>query len=248
MGWIGTLLGGGLGYAIGGPLGGIIGMVLGDNMFATGGPEPSAQEKHQSVFFVATFSMLGKLSKADGLVNQDEIDAVERVMRDELELDAQSRQLAILLFNQAKDTADSFDDYAYQFYQEFQEQPDTLGFLIDLLLLVAYADGEIDPEEQSMIWRAVEIFNLEHAYEQIEARHSYYDEELDRYYEILGARDGESLVEIKRKYRKLAMEYHPDRVKSRGVSPEFAAAAEARFKDIQHAFDVVEQYLKQRDR
>ncbi len=248
MSWIGKLLGGSLGFVIGGPIGAVFGAVFGHHVLdRDSGPGLSFQELRQSVFFVTTFSMLGKLSKADGQVTQAEIDAVERVMRDNLRLDARSRQLAIQVFNQAKDAGDSFDDYAHQFYQQFRGQPEILSFLIDLLLLVAHADGAINPEEQLMIQRAVRIFNLDRSYDQIKARHSS-DKSLDQCYAILGARAGESLAEIKRKYRKLAMEYHPDRVKSRGVSPEFAAAAEARFKDIQHAFDVVEQYLKQRDR
>jgi len=39
------------------------------------------------------------------------------------------------------------------------------------------------------------------------------------------------------------MEYHPDRVQSNGVAPELALLAEERFKEIQHAFDVVEKHL-----
>ncbi len=242
---MGKLLGGGLGFVIGGPIGAVLGAVFGHHVFDGGGSVLSLQEKRQSVFFVAVFSMLGKLSKADGKVTQAEIDAIEQVMRDNLRLDAQTRQLAIQVFNRAKDAGDSFDDYARQFYQEFRGQPEILSFLIDLLLLVANADGVSNPEEQSMLQRAVRIFHLEHAYEQIRARHSPTDS-LDKSYEILGASTDESLAEIKQKYRRLVMEYHPDRVKARGVSPEFAAAAEARFKSIQHAFDLVEQQHKQR--
>ena len=62
-------------------------------------------------------------------------------------------------------------------------------------------------------------------------------------YAILGAAEGESLGEIKQKYRKLAMQYHPDRVQSQGLTPELAASAEERFKEIQNAFDQVEKHL-----
>ena len=254
MGWMGKILGGSIGFAIGGPIGAVLGAVLGHHAFdsdgvgitvdlGAGDSLLSLLEARQSVFFVAVFSMLGKLSKADGQVTQAEIDAVDAVIQQHLRLDDQARRLAIRVFNQAKDAGDSFDDYAQQFYQEFRRQPEILSFLIDLLLLVAHADGAIKPEEQAMILRAVKIFHLEDAYEQIKARHSPVDS-LDKSYEILGAMHHESLAEIKKKYRRLAMEYHPDRVKARGVSPEFAAAAEARFKAIQHAFDLIEKQHK----
>jgi DnaJ like chaperone protein len=40
------------------------------------------------------------------------------------------------------------------------------------------------------------------------------------------------------------MEYHPDRIQSKGMTPELASAAEEKFKDIQHAWDVIEKQRK----
>jgi DnaJ-class molecular chaperone len=51
------------------------------------------------------------------------------------------------------------------------------------------------------------------------------------FYELLGVSRDASEAEIKKAYRKLAMEYHPDR----NSSPE----AEARFKEITEAYEVL---------
>ncbi len=51
------------------------------------------------------------------------------------------------------------------------------------------------------------------------------------YYEVLGVSPGASLDEIKRAYRRLAMEYHPDR----NPSPD----ASERFKEASEAFEVL---------
>jgi molecular chaperone DnaJ len=51
-------------------------------------------------------------------------------------------------------------------------------------------------------------------------------------YSALGVSKGASAAEIKKAYRKLARQYHPD--KNPGD-----AAAEARFKEVQHAYDVL---------
>jgi DnaJ like chaperone protein len=48
---------------------------------------------------------------------------------------------------------------------------------------------------------------------------------------------------VKKKYRKLAMEHHPDRIHANGMPPEFAQVAEDRFKEIQHAYDLVVKHI-----
>ena len=53
------------------------------------------------------------------------------------------------------------------------------------------------------------------------------------------------MSEVKRAYRRLAMKHHPDRVQADGLPPELLEAAEARFKEIQNAYDIVERHLKQ---
>jgi len=56
------------------------------------------------------------------------------------------------------------------------------------------------------------------------------------YYEILGLSKSASKEEIKKSYRKLAKEFHPDRNK--------AADAETKFKEVQEAYDVLSDQQK----
>ncbi len=56
------------------------------------------------------------------------------------------------------------------------------------------------------------------------------------YYEVLGVTKSSSKDEIKKAYRKLAKEYHPDRNK--------AADAEAKFKEVQEAYDILSDQQK----
>jgi len=53
-------------------------------------------------------------------------------------------------------------------------------------------------------------------------------------YAVLGLQPGASQEEIKRAYRKLALQFHPDKMAHLGE--EFQALAEKRFKEIQEAY------------
>lgn len=244
MSWLGKILGGGLGMMMGGPIGAVLGAVIGHHTLDKGGGiHFSPLESRQSMYFTAVFSMLGKLAKADGRVSQYEIDTIERLMRDNFRLTPQARNFAIKIFNAAKESTNSFDDYARQLQQLFGHSPEVLASVVELLMMVAHADGDLHPEEERMILAAVHIFGVETEYGQIKSRFGGVPDDIGRYYEILGCKRGDSLAVVKQKYRKLAMEYHPDRIQAKGMSPEFAAAAEEKFKEIQNARDMVEKDL-----
>ncbi|MFT4797692.1 MAG: DnaJ like chaperone protein [Sulfitobacter sp.] len=247
MSWMGKILGGGLGFLMGGPLGAVLGAAAGHAALDSGSQTSglfSKLENKQSIYFTATFSMLGKLAKADGVVTQQEVAAIDRVMRENLRLTPPARDLAIKIFNAAKNSNEGFEDYAQQFYTEFGSSKQVLSSIIDLLLLVGHADGELVAAEEAMILEAVRIFRLEDHYQQLKGRFTGVPEDINRYYMILGAERGDSLAAIKKKYRRLAMEFHPDRMQAEGVSPELASAGEDKFKEIQNAMDLVEKDIK----
>ncbi len=244
MSWTGKILGGGIGFMFGGPLGALIGAFIGHNIIDSkdkgGDHKPGDIQRKHHIFLVTTFSMLAKLSKADGRVSQEEISAIEVFMTNELRLNSSGRQKAIEIFTKAKDSSDSFEDHARRFYAEFHNNPEILGLLIDILMRVAHSDGGTHAAEKAMIEEAVHIFGLGAQY-----RQTMDDEasDLDRCYALLGAKRGDSLSEIKKKYRKLAMKYHPDRIHAEGVPPDLKEVTEQKFKDIQNAYEKIEKHL-----
>lgn len=249
MGWIGKLVGGTIGFAIGGPLGAIAGAAFGHAYDQSQQTELHEEVIHQRpgqaaqfTFFVAAFSMLAKLAKADGRITQGEIDTVNRFILRDLNLDPYSRVVAMNIFKTALESPNTFDEFAGQFFGQFHAQPEILRLMIDILLRVSVADGELNAHEERLILSAVRIFGFgEAAYHALRAR---YVPTADKSYAILGVSPSDSDEKIKSQYRKLVMEYHPDRIVSKGLPEEFTKFAQDKFREIQEAFNAIKKERK----
>lgn len=245
MGWVGKFLGGTIGFALGGPLGAIAGAAFG-HLYDQAAIEVEADreplsrlEGAQMTFFVAVFSMLAKLARVDGRITTEEITTIERFMEEELRLSSQSRQMAIRIFQAAKDSNDTFQDYAYQFYLHFRYYPQLIEFMMDILFKLAASDGRMSPAEETLLRSATRIFHLgETVFERFKAR--YFGQDPSPY-EILGCQPTDNDDAVKRRYRTLVKEYHPDRISSKGLPEEFIEVAEAKFREIQKAYEAVKQ-------
>lgn len=243
MGWLGKIVGGTLGFALGGPLGAIAGAALGHTFDATDNQYPRARlsyhEEAQMTFFVATFSMLAKVAHADGRISPEEIQAVEDFMANELNLTPESKRFAVEIFETAINSPMAFQDFAGQFYHQFHNQPRLLDLMIDVLLRLSVADGALSDSEEKLISSAARTFRFsEQKYNELKAR---YAPDFEKYYAILGIHSRASDDEIKRQYRKLVKEYHPDKIASKGLPEEFNKFANDKFREIQDAYDAVKQ-------
>ena len=244
MSWIGKIVGGTIGLALGGPLGAIAGAAFGHFFDKSkqiylegGGPTLSPIKGAQMTFFVATFSMLAKLARADGQVTRDEIATIEGFMQNELRLSLQSRQVASRIFETALNAPDSFEDYARQFDAAFHGNPQLLEFMLDFLMRVAMADGHLSREEEKLVRQAATIFGLgEQRFQDIRSRFSGAD---DSAYRVLGLDPQASDEEVKHRYRTLVKEYHPDRIAAKGLPEEFTRFAQDKFREIQTAYESI---------
>jgi DnaJ like chaperone protein len=240
---MGKIVGGTIGFALGGPLGAIAGAALGhafdsnETVERGGQGDLTAGETSQLTFFVATFSMLAKLAGTDGRISKEEVDTVERFMLYDLNLSPRSRQMAMDIFYEASQNPMAFQDFAQQFYNHFQYRPELLEFMIDILLRLSVADGGLSASEEALITAAVRIFHMsENRYQALRGK---YVQETQQHYAVLGCQPGDSDEQIKACYRKLVMEYHPDRILSKGLPEEFTAFAEQKFRQIQDAYEAI---------
>jgi DnaJ like chaperone protein len=243
MGFLGKIMGGAIGFAMGGPLGAVAGAIFG-HAYDKGSElenqvgnkrQVSASEEVQITFFVAAFSMLAKLVKADGHVTTEEINSIEKIMAEDLNLDFQSREFAVNIFNTALHSPHSFHDYAEQFYSRFYINPQLLEFMLDLLFKVSTAHGKLKKSEENLLISAAKIFLFnDQRYVNIKSR---YVPMTDQSYAVLGCSPDDSDDRIKSSYRKLVREFHPDAIAAKGLPAEFTAFAQEKFRNIQDAYE-----------
>jgi len=245
MTWFGKIMGGSVGFMLGGPIGALIGVSLGhaliDDKTRTGYAEQgrlTGQEQRQAVFFTATFAMLGKMAKADGRVCENEISVVRTFMQDKLRIDKVTQRFAMGVFNEAKDNNTPFEDYARQFGQVFQAEPQLRMMFFEMLFTVALADGVLHPAEEKILRAAPAMLGLHgDIYDTVKRQ---FVSDLSHHYAMLGLADGADMSEVKKAYRKLVSEYHPDKIIAKGLPEDFIKFAEGKFRDINEAYEAIQ--------
>jgi DnaJ like chaperone protein len=242
MGWFGKLTLGTLGLLMGGPLGAIAGAALGHHLFdrvdrTETETLPFGQpDQAQAAYFVCLFSILGKMAKIDGVVTREEINVIDQFLST-LRLPEQEKQYARNIFNEAKKSPYTIDDFAAQLFRMNQAQPTILVSFMDLLFKLASADGKLHEAEEAALYRLKQIFRISDVqFDNLKAVHF---KQNDMYYRILNCTKESPDDEIKASYRKLVKEYHPDMIISKGMPPEFVEAATKKFQEIQAAYDKV---------
>lgn len=248
MGWFGKLTFGSLGFFLGGPLGAVAGAALGHHLldknegYGEGRASYSEQpglnhnEQAQAAYFISLFSILGKFAKIDGVVSRDEIAVVNNFI-EQLQIADREKQFARKVFNEAKNSSYSIDDFAFQLYQTNKQQPTILLSFMNLLFQIAAADGKLHPAEETTLRRIKEIFRINE--EQYNSIKGGYFNDLDTYYKMLNSTSKSSPQEIKSNYKKLVKDFHPDTIVSKGLPEEFTEFATKRFREIQEAYEKI---------
>jgi len=196
-------------------------------------------------FLEHAFSMLALMAKADGRVSTIEISHLELYMRDVLRLDEKQRQTAINAFRSALRSKLDFDHYAIEFYRRFRTKSGVLYGMASVLTELAKADGELTRQEEMLLERVLFIFGItrfnfsSNSNEQRSNATETSNNDLSDAYRMLECAPGAPLDEVKRAYRRLVKEHHPDRVLARGLPPEFTRHAEERFRQVQAAYEKI---------
>ncbi len=261
MSYWGKLLGGMAGFAMGGPPGAVVGAALGHAADNGAMPRlgrnflrglPNAASFHparitalfaprEQVFAMGIVALSAKLAKCDGVVNRAEIDAFKRHFRVQPD---NAREVG-RLFDQARDSPDSFVPYAAQLGDSFADNRGVLEDVLAGLFGIARADGAVNQKELEFLAGCARGFGLDgRAWERARdgmaragaGQHGAGEPDA---YAILGIARSASDEAVRAAWKQLMRDNHPDSLAARGVPPEFVARATEKVARINAAWDSI---------
>ena len=243
-----------LGFYFFGFFGALIAYFVGSSIdrtrsYGVGGINPFSSGQRKAVFFETVFTLMGKLAKADGVITEDEIDHVELFIQ-KMGMTAAHREQAIAQFKRG--AAADFDITATlnQFMESCGQTLNLKQMVVVYLIVMAIADGVLDKAELALLeqiashlgYRKAQfqqlldmVLNQAHfGTGQATSSHALTDA-----YKALGLNEKNTDQEVKRAYRKLMSQYHPDKLIGQGMPEDMIAVATEKAKEIQLAYDLI---------
>lgn len=237
--------------------------------FHTGsfGSSPSQAER-QEEFFKAAFSVMGHVAKAKGKVTKEEIQLAS-IMMDRMSLHGEQRLAAQNAFREGKDANFPLENVLEKVRISTGGRFDLMQFFLELQISAAFADGDIHPSERNVLHKIARglgfsseqlesrlrmqeaSFRFQHGGGFGGHQHQQHSsgggqwqqastkDRLADAYSVLGVSESADDKAIKRAYRKLMNEHHPDKLMAKGLPPEMMNVAKEKSQEIQQAYDLI---------
>jgi len=257
----GKLIGGLFGLMLAGPMGlGLFGLIAGIWMgshFDAGLEKLTAGNSIQAYFFQTTFAVMGYVAKSDGRISEKEIHVARTVMR-QMQLNAQQKELAIAAFNSGKRSDFNLGSVLLSLRYRCHNI-NLLRMFVEIQFQSAYADGLLTQHKQQLLqyicqqlgFVAGEFHDLYRHFEgagtysrQSHSRsHSYSapnpKQDLQSAYQMLGIVSTVSDTEVKKAYRRLMSQHHPDKLIAKGLPESMLKIATRKTQEIKAAYEKI---------
>jgi DnaJ like chaperone protein len=210
-----------------------------------------ALAKSELGLFVA---LVAKVAKADGKVDALEAQLIGIMFDDISAIFPEPEKTKTILkeiFAENKDNFNNLEeiaqDLALMIRRDRSKQQQFMGFLIQL----AFVDGEVSKSEDEILQTIAQAFEFDP-----DTYHAIFDQfekmmqnitpkaNIEDAYKLLGVNKNDDMSVIKKAYRKLVRQYHPDIIKSQGKDEAYMKEATEKTQEINQAYEMIKESRK----
>jgi len=202
--------------------------------------------ERQAMFFNSTFAVMGHVAKASGRVTETDI-RIAAMLMDQMKLSGQSRIDAQTAFRQGRQADFDLLQQLELFRQATQGRAELAQMFLETQIQTALSDGELHANEKQILSAIANKLGLAAQLDVLLARwqaeFSHHQSPqgnkmpLTDAYVLLGVSESASDQDVKRTYRKLMNEHHPDKLVAKGLPEEMMELANTKAQYIQAAYE-----------
>ena len=199
---------------------------------------PKRRRGVASPAFMSSFvALAAKMAKADGVAVAAEAAAFEKF----IDATCSETQAMRRVYDLAKEDTAGYEMYARRIGYILRDEPETRRAVLECLMYVACSDGVLHHKEDEFLAVVADAFKISRAeFKRIRCQ---FVRDFDCPYEVLGLSPTAKFADVKARYRKLALQYHPDRLSGQGAPVAAQKAAEAKLAQINTAYEQIEKEL-----
>ncbi|WP_075182298.1 co-chaperone DjlA [Pantoea sp. 1.19] len=246
-------------------LGLLIGHLVDKSRSAKGQGYFANQQARQTLFFRTTFEVMGHLTKSKGRVTETDIQTASLLM-ERMQLHGEARAAAQRAFRVGKQGQYPLRDKLRELRSACFGRFDLIRMFLEIQIQAAFADGQLHPNERQVLYVIAEELGISRLQfdqflrmmeggQQFGGGHSrqgswgggagggYQQAQrgptLEDACSVLGVKSSDDAATIKRAYRKLMSEHHPDKLVAKGLPPQMMEMAKQKAQEIQAAYDLI---------
>ncbi|MEF9959440.1 MAG: DnaJ domain-containing protein [Niameybacter sp.] len=228
---------------------------------------PAFRGKNPVIASIMALSAI--VAKIDGSITKEEIDTIKQFVTRYFGIPREALNEYADAFTYGKEHPEEYATFA-RMIRDYYNRRDISLAIAYLLVSLTMQDGKVmsDREDEQIRKIVAELGISEYEYRSIkgsftgqgydyyqggfqggyqggygQAGHGAYTQSVDlakKYCEVLGVSEDASMSDIKKAYRKLAKEYHPDKMASESMPEEYVKFATQKIAEINEAYE----YLK----
>jgi len=194
-------------------------------------------------------ALAAKVAKADGRVDELEAELIRNMFNDISSLfpDPEATKQSLKeIFDTEKQRTDNLESIAKSLYTVLRNDSHKRQKMLEFLVNLSFIDGVLSHSEETMLRKIAQIldYSSDHLSDMFNRfgsfhRNSVKESSLTHAYALLDIDSDASNDAVKKAYRSLVREHHPDIIKAQGASDEYLKVATEKVQEINAAYELI---------